>query len=47
VVEAGDGVRGPKLLAARGADLVITDIFMPEEGGIVTQRRLGKEFPGV
>src|SRR5882762_1404088 len=47
VVEASDGERALTLLAARGADLVITDIFMPEQDGIVTLRRLQKEFPGV
>ncbi len=36
-----------KLLAETGADLVITDIFMPGQDGIVTLRRIRKEFPGV
>ena len=47
VLEASDGEAGLKLLARSGADLVITDIFMPGEDGIVTVRRMRKEFPGV
>ena len=47
VFEASDGDAGLKLLAGTGADLVITDIFMPGQDGIVTVRRMRKEFPGV
>ncbi len=47
VWEAADGLAGLKLLAERGADVVITDIFMPEQDGIVTVRRIRKEFPSV
>src|SRR5713101_6377779 len=47
VLEASDGEAGLKLLAQSGADLVITDIFMPGQDGIVTVRRIRKEFPGV
>ena len=47
VREAGDGEAGLDLLARAGADLVITDIFMPGQDGIVTVRRLRKEFPQV
>src|SRR5438034_3960830 len=47
VLEASDGEAGMKLLAEPGADLVITDIFMPGQDGIVTLRRIRKEFPGV
>src|SRR2546430_16967441 len=47
VLEASDGEAGMKLLAETGADLVITDIFMPGQDGIVTLRRIRKEFPGV
>src|SRR5437667_1731195 len=47
VLEASDGEAGMKLLAETGADLVITDIFMPRQDGIVTLRRIKKEFPGV
>jgi two-component system, chemotaxis family, chemotaxis protein CheY len=47
VLEASDGEAGLKLLAETGAPLVITDIFMPGQDGIVTVRRIRKEFPGV
>jgi len=47
VLEASDGEAGLNLLAETGAPLVITDIFMPGQDGIVTVRRIRKEFPGV
>jgi CheY-like chemotaxis protein len=47
VREASDGEAGLDLLAQAGADLVITDIFMPGQDGIVTVRRMRKEFPQV
>ena len=47
VREASDGEAGLDLLAQAGADLVITDIFMPGQDGIVTVRRLRQEFPDV
>src|SRR5712691_13430957 len=47
VLEASDGEAGLKLLAETGAPLVITDIFMPGQDGIVTIRRIRKESPGV
>src|SRR6059036_4377090 len=47
VLEASDGEAGLKLLAETGGTLVITDIFMPGQDGIVTLRRIKKEFPGV
>jgi CheY-like chemotaxis protein len=47
VLEASDGEAGLKLLAKSGADLVVTDIFMPGQDGIVTISRMRKEFPGV
>lgn len=47
VLEASDGATGLKLLTAGGADLVITDIFMPGEDGISVARRMRKEFPTV
>src|SRR6266446_1672900 len=47
VLEASDGDAGLKLLAETGVRLVITDIFMPGQDGIVTLRRIRKEFPGV
>ncbi len=47
VREADDGAAGLKLLGERDADLVITDIFMPGQDGIVTVGRIRKEFPRV
>lgn len=47
VLETGDGSAGLALVAQGAADLVITDIFMPGQDGIVTLRRIRKEFPGV
>ena len=47
VFDAADGNAGLKRLSASGADLVITDIFMPGQDGIVTVWRIRKEFPGV
>jgi DNA-binding response OmpR family regulator len=47
VREASDGEVGLQLLADHGADLVITDIFMPGQDGIVTVRRIRREFPTV
>lgn len=47
VLEASDGEAGLQLLAQAGADLVVTDIFMPGQDGIVTVRRIRKEFPRV
>lgn len=47
VLEANEGEAGLQLLAQDGVDLVITDIFMPGQDGIVTVRRIRKEFPRV
>lgn len=42
---AADGARGLALQRARPADVVITDIFMPEMEGIETIHDLRQEFP--
>ncbi len=47
VFVASDGDAGLTLLTETGARLVITDIFMSGQDGIVTLRRIRKEFPGV
>jgi DNA-binding NtrC family response regulator len=47
IFEASEGEAGMELLAKQGADLVITDIFMPGQDGIVTLREIRKRFPGV
>ena len=45
VVDAADGREGLVRFRERPADLVITDILMPEQEGIETIRILHKEFP--
>ncbi|MGQ0652192.1 MAG: response regulator transcription factor [Betaproteobacteria bacterium] len=45
VETAADGDEGLRLQAARPADLVITDIFMPNRDGIETISRLRVEYP--
>jgi DNA-binding response OmpR family regulator len=47
VAEAGDGRTGLRLHAADPADVIITDIFMPEFDGIETIRELQRVTPGV
>jgi CheY-like chemotaxis protein len=45
ILEASDGEMGMSLLAKGPVDLVITDVFMPGQDGIVTVRRIRKEYP--
>ncbi len=47
VAEAGDGRAGLRLHAAAPADVIITDIFMPDFDGIETIRELRRVAPGV
>ena len=47
VETAADGVQGLKLFRKDSADLVITDILMPEKEGLETIRELCDEFPDV
>jgi CheY-like chemotaxis protein len=47
VVEAEGGRAGVRLYRDQGADLIITDIFMPERDGLETILELRREFPGV
>src|SRR2546422_1930939 len=47
VMDASDGEMGMQVLARHGADLVITDIFMPGQDGILTLRQVRTQFLGV
>jgi len=47
VLEAADGSHGIALFREMPADLVITDIFMPEKEGISTIGELKREFPNL
>jgi CheY-like chemotaxis protein len=47
VLEAGDGAAGMRILESHPVDVVITDIFMPGQDGILTLRQIRKQFPGV
>lgn len=47
VILAADGVQGLKLQRERPADVVITDLLMPEKEGIETILDLKREFPNV
>lgn len=44
VVEAPDGKAGMKLYREHPADLVVTDLFMPEQEGLETIRELKRSF---
>jgi len=45
VVEAADGEEGLKLFLEKPADLVISDILMPEKDGIETVLEIKRRFP--
>jgi len=47
VMDAHDGQEGIKLFHENPADLIITDIFMPEKEGLETIRELKKGYPDV
>jgi len=47
VFEADDGAIGLEILETQSFDVVITDIFMPGQDGIVTLREIRKRFPTV
>ncbi len=47
VTEAPDGDAGLKQFRRAPADLVITDIFMPEKDGLDVIQELRVDFPGV
>src|SRR5437667_12853423 len=45
VLDASDGEIGMEILESQSFDIVITDIFMPGQDGIVTLRQIRKRFP--
>jgi DNA-binding NtrC family response regulator len=47
VLDASDGEMGMQLLEREPAEVVITDIFMPGQDGILTLRQIRKRFPAV
>ena len=47
VTEANDGRKGIAQFCANRADLVITDLVMPEKEGLETIMELRSRFPGV
>lgn len=47
VVEAGDGKEGMELYRQVPADLIITDVVMPEKDGVEIIRELKRDFPDV
>jgi DNA-binding response OmpR family regulator len=47
VLEARDGKVAMKLFQQEPADLVITDLIMPEKEGIETIIELRREYPGI
>ena len=47
VVDAADGKKGIRLYRENPADLIITDIVMPEKEGIETIIELKQDFPDV
>jgi DNA-binding response OmpR family regulator len=44
---AANGLEGLRLQRKEPADLVVTDIYMPEQDGIETLWKFREEFPGV
>jgi CheY-like chemotaxis protein len=47
VAEAPDGIEGIRLFRQNPADLIITDLIMPNKDGIGMMIELRKEFPDV
>ena len=47
VFDASDGEVGMEILESQSFEVVITDIFMPGQDGIVTLRQIRKRFPAV
>src|SRR5882762_1005801 len=47
VLDVADGEMGLHLLGGTHVDVVVTDLFMPGQDGIVTLRRIRKEYPAL
>lgn len=47
VIDASDGEMGMQMLARHSVAVVISDIFMPGQDGILTLRQIRKQFPDV
>ena len=47
VLDASDGAMGMQLLASHPVEVVISDIFMPGQDGIITLRQIRKQYPAV
>lgn len=47
VFDASDGEMGMQMLARQSVAVVISDIFMPGQDGILTLRQIRKQFPDV
>ncbi|HXO86694.1 MAG TPA: response regulator [Gemmatimonadales bacterium] len=47
VFDASEGQMGMQMLARHAADVVISDIFMPGQDGILTLRQIRKQSPDV
>ena len=46
VVEAPDGVKATRVYQQNPADIIITDIFMPEKEGLELIQEVKRNFPG-
>lgn len=47
VLEAENGFEGIRCFQEEGADLVVTDVLMPEKEGLETIQELREEFPSL
>lgn len=47
VVEASDGARGVRIQRENPVDVVVSDIFMPEQEGIETMSKLRSMYPAL
>lgn len=47
VIITGNGREGMEAVRRYGADVVIADLFLPEQDGLCTIRQLKTEFPGI